>query len=88
MSSGSSRIAGFTGVRLGDCDVHPGSLGSLVCFLVVVVFICGRYVRWGAPWFVSVLRGHWVNRGAPWGPSGSAGVVGFTGERPRGCRFR
>ena len=46
-------------MRSGGRRVRPGSLGSLGCVLGVV-----RYIR-----------NRWVNWGAPWGSSGSSGVI-------------
>ena len=46
--------------------VHPGSLSSLGCALGAVEFI----------------RGRWVHYSAPWEPSCSSWVAGFTRRRP------
>ena len=72
---GLSWVVGVTQVRSGyrcvhtgfsslhaDRWIHPRSLGSLRCTMVVVGFI----------------RGRWVHSGAPWWSLGSSGVVGFT----------
>ena len=46
MSSGSSGVAEFTGVRPGSHRVYPGSLGSMGYAQSVFVFIQGHLVYW------------------------------------------
>ena len=53
---------------LGSLTVHPGTLDSLGCVLLVEPFSRDRWVHWGAPW----------------GSSGSSGVAWVTGVRNRG----
>ena len=57
------QLGSLHGVRYGRRRVHPWSLASLGCDWMVVKFIWGRWVHWGAPW----------------GLSGSYGVAGFFG---------
>ena len=47
MQSGSSGVAGFTGVRPG---VHPVLLGSMEYALSVFMFIQDHWVYWSPPW--------------------------------------
>ena len=72
----SSVAVGFTRVRPVCLLVHPGSLRSLRCALVIVGIIHGRLVHYGAPWR----------------SLGSSGYVSLTRERPGGrlahaCRW-
>ena len=53
MSSGSSGVAEFIGVRPGVGWVRPRSLRKFGCALVVVGFILGRWVHFGGPWVSS-----------------------------------
>ena len=46
MPSGSSGVAGFTGVRPRSHRVHPGSLDSVGYARSVFVFIQGHWVYW------------------------------------------
>ena len=64
-------VVGFTRVRPGGRWVHPGSLGSLRCALIIVGFIRGRL----------------VHSGSPWGSLGSSGLVWFARERSGGVGF-
>ena len=63
MPSGASGVTGFIRVRPEGRRVHPESLLSLGYALVVVGFILGRWVHWGAPLESSY----------------SSGFAGFTG---------
>ena len=91
----SSGVVGFTPVRPGCRCVHPWSLGSLGCALLVVGFIRGgTQVCPGGSWVhpgslgslgcalgvVAFIRGRWIP--SPWGSLGSYGVVWFTLVRP------
>ena len=65
VSSGSSGVAGFIGLRPGGRRDHPDTLGSLGCVLGVIGFILGSWVHWSASWE----------------SSGSSGTVGLIGVR-------
>ena len=69
-------------MRPGGRQVHPGSLGSLMCALGVVGFIRGRWVHWGAPWGRRIYPGSLDSMVCALGSSGSSAVVRFTGMRP------
>ena len=92
--SGSSGVAWPSRLHPWGRRVHSGSQGSLECAFGVVGFIQDRWVHWGTPWgswcspWFTVFTGcvgHPVSLGtlgAPWVPSGSSGVTGFTGVHP------
>ena len=75
----------FNQVRHGCRRVHSGSLGTIEFALGVVGFILGHCVHaLCALGFVGFIQGRWVHAGAPWGASGSFGIVGFTRVHPGG----
>ena len=97
------RSLGSLRVGTGGSRFHPCSQDTLVCALGVVGFIRDHWVHWRAPGklsvhpgslkslgcvlaFVGFIRSRLVHGDAPLGPSGSSGVVGFTGVRPW-CRW-
>ena len=91
-SSGSFGVVEFMWMRPGARGVHSWSLGSYGCALGVVarvpfglgVHLASLGSRGCALGVAGFIRGCWVNAGAPWGWSGSFGVVVFTRVRPGG----
>ena len=67
-SSGTFGFVEFIWMRAWDRRVNPGSLRSLGCPLVLILFIRGCWVHWGVPWCLS----------------GSCGVAEFIGVLPEG----
>ena len=45
-----SGVCGYIDKRPWGRRIHSASLGTLGCALVVVQFVWGRWVDWGAPW--------------------------------------
>ena len=81
--SGSSGVAGFTGIRTGCRRFHPGSLGSLGCALGAIVVHPGSLGSLRCALLsIGFIWGDWVHWGAHRGPSGSSGISGFTMVRP------
>ena len=78
--NGSFRFVGFTRVRPAGHRAYLGSLGSRG-FALGVVELDKRRCALGV---VGFIQGRWVYSGAPWGSSGSFGVVGFAWVHPGG----
>ena len=77
-SSGSSGVAGFTGVGPGCCRIYPG------CAQGVVGFTWCRWVHWGALWVFLGRSG--VDEFTGVRPGDCRMVAEFTEMRPLGRR--